>query len=496
MTPNLPFFYLARLTLETLTPLSIGTGAADGVFDVELVRDANGLPAIPGSSLAGVLRHLYLQTYGESDKEVDSLFRFQSGDKGEPSRLHVSWGVIQDSQGIPVEGLWLGEKADHLNTDILLKVARATEVPVIRDRVRITHRGAASDQGKFDRSVLPAGYRFSMELSLWSDTANDPGWQNIINLLAHPLFRLGGGGRAGLGKVEVVLAHGGCFDLKNQDDRMAFAGLPTSLALVRGMPEIKPVYKPCSQLVSATLKLQPLNFWRIGQGGSPHLKDTSNKPADLLPKTEQRVVWQDGKGKPAVAELLVPATSVKGALAHRVAFHANRLDGEGKWANENGEIAKYDKSEECKAVRCLFGFARNDRNNTENDEQDPDKKGQAGQLYLDDAFVAFDPGEKTKDLQMMMHNAVDRFTGGVREHFLFSEELVCNKPITLALVIDTHQVEPIARKALRLALDDLCQSRLSLGGGAGKGHGFFKGEIQWSDQGHWINGTNTLEEAA
>ncbi len=92
MTPNLPFFYLARLTLETLTPLSIGTGAADGVFDVELVRDANGLPTIPGSSLAGVLRHLYWQTYGESDKEIQRLFGFQSLNEGEPSKLHVSWG--------------------------------------------------------------------------------------------------------------------------------------------------------------------------------------------------------------------------------------------------------------------------------------------------------------------------------------------------------------------------------------------------------------------
>ena len=33
MTPDLSVFHLARLTLETVTPLSIGTGASDGVFD-------------------------------------------------------------------------------------------------------------------------------------------------------------------------------------------------------------------------------------------------------------------------------------------------------------------------------------------------------------------------------------------------------------------------------------------------------------------------------
>ena len=374
----------------------------------------------------------------------------------------------------------------------MLKAARATaDTPVFRDRVRITHRGAAAEAGKFDRSVLAAGYRFSVELSLWSETANDPGWANILNLLAHPLFRLGGGGRAGLGKIKAVLAHSRCFDLKNLDaDRQAFATLSPSLAAVQDMPEIKLAHPSCNRLVSATLRLQPMDFWRIGQGDNPHLKDGSGKPADLLPKTERRVRWKGGKGRLAEAELLVPAASLKGALAHRVAFHANRLAG--IWAEEQANLADYDKSKQCEAVRNLFGYARDDRDKTENAP-----KGQAGRIYLDDAYVAYDPAEQSQDLRLLMHNAIDRFTGGVREHFLFSEELVWNKPIALALVIDTHQVDAAAREALGLALDDLCQSRLGLGGGAGKGHGLFTGSLEWSDQGRWISGTNIdAEEAA
>jgi len=45
---------LLRLVLESVTPLSIGTGRGNGVFDNLLVRDPNGLPGIPGTSLAGV----------------------------------------------------------------------------------------------------------------------------------------------------------------------------------------------------------------------------------------------------------------------------------------------------------------------------------------------------------------------------------------------------------------------------------------------------------
>ena len=48
--------HIARFSLQARSALSIGTGGTDGVFDHPIVRDANGLPLIPGTSLAGVLR--------------------------------------------------------------------------------------------------------------------------------------------------------------------------------------------------------------------------------------------------------------------------------------------------------------------------------------------------------------------------------------------------------------------------------------------------------
>jgi len=55
----LPVLAVAQVALEALEPLSIASGAVDPLFDTVLVTDANGLPTIPGSALAGVLRTAY-----------------------------------------------------------------------------------------------------------------------------------------------------------------------------------------------------------------------------------------------------------------------------------------------------------------------------------------------------------------------------------------------------------------------------------------------------
>ena len=49
--------HLARIIVEAVTPIAIGTGSKDILTDAPVVRDINGLPYIPATSLAGVIRH-------------------------------------------------------------------------------------------------------------------------------------------------------------------------------------------------------------------------------------------------------------------------------------------------------------------------------------------------------------------------------------------------------------------------------------------------------
>lgn len=227
-----PVIHLARVVLEAATPLSVSTGQPDGVFDTALVTDANGLPALPGSSLAGVLRHLWIDAYGEAS--ADELFGHQHGKEGQPSRVGVSWGTLLDSGGEPADGLLLGEEAKRLTDDPVLSAAAALiDNPVFRNRVHLTERGAAADQGKFDRAVLPAGHRFAVELTLTG--ADDAQWHNLLSLLVHPGLRAGGGTRAGLGHLQPVACYAGTFDRRNPEQASAFLSLPPGIAATEGL---------------------------------------------------------------------------------------------------------------------------------------------------------------------------------------------------------------------------------------------------------------------
>lgn len=462
----LSHFYIARIVLENETLISIAANGSDGVFDLRLVRDANGLPAIPATSITGVLRSLY----GEGE---NNLFGFQNKKEGQSSLVQISWAHITDSKGNYLHGL--ETDSDKIQQDKLLKLAYDTNnAPVIRDRVSISHKGVAKNTGKFDRSVLPAGFRFVCEISLWSDKANDDRWNKLIGLLQHPLFRLGGNTRSGLGKIKIVKFFSKSFDLCEKEDRNAFSKLSRRLDDTTDLNDtFNQLQTVESALVTATLTLNPESFWRIG-GGNIAQGKADGKEADMLAKTETRVVW-NANGHAEIQEnrkepLLIPATSIKGALSHRIVFHDNCLNG--VWADEIGEKANELSNA---LVQQLFGHAK-----------DSDKEsGQVGNVLIDDVFLP------NNDFGIQMHNCIDRFTGGVREHMLFSEELAykSKQPITMTMTFDTAKLAsliPQQKQAIHKAIKDLCEGRLALGAGSNKGHGFMTGNCTWNDDGKWI----------
>ena len=468
--------FLARLVLETVTPLSISTGSPDGVFDSALVRDANDLPALPATSTAGVLRTLWTQQYGADSAR--QLFGFQSADQGLASRLHVGWGHLLDSQGRAAVGLLLGDAAKRLQNDALfVDVLSQKEAPVHRNRVRLTHKGAAADTGKFDRSVLPAGHRFALELRLHA-AADDTGqtWQNLLALFSHPGFRLGGATRAGLGRVRGVKLHTAHFDLRDSAQAHALGKLGADPSDTRGLVAIQT--NPASaadRWLAATLTLDASNLWRIGQGDvALGAIGSGDKEPDLLPVTERRIHWSGDSGQVNPSrELLLPASSLKGVLAHRTAFHARRFSG--AWAGQNPACDKEGQPIAPPEVQALFGNVK-DKARAEQDSQ-----GWAGCLFIDDTYL---PAEKTARL---MHNSIDRFTGGVREHMLFEEQNVFGGQAQVHLALDLHRLQAAAdtqkttvssiQRAFNAALQDLCEGRLALGARSTSGNGFFRADM-------------------
>jgi len=502
MIPRKQYFYLARIVLENRAGLSLATGHPDHGFDSVLVRDANGLPTLPGTALAGVLRQAFTRL--NNDKAAEDLFGWQRGNKGEPSRVHVGWGCLLDHSGQAVFGLKLSpDDREALDKDELL--GPLLENDHQRQRVRINHRGVAADTGKFDRAVLPAGHRFAVELCLESDQADDPHWKELLGLLASRQIRLGGSTRAGLGRMKLVECHQRCFDLHDADDTSAFRKLGSSPGDTAGLKDDLPKAVTPAELITGTLNLRCDDFFRFGgEAGEPGSPDDERdqktgkpkKPADLLPKFEPVIDWTSGKARSETGVLLIPGSSVKGALAHRFAFHYNALTGVFADQFDTDQIEDWDKAAHCPGTRALFGFV-------EGSKKDGGEAARAGCLYIDDARLRIN----SEELQRLMHVAIDQFTGGARHGMLFEEQLVATeKPIEIKLVLDDKRLEENRKKvfdkegnppdrktilqALGRALEDLTTGMLPLGAASGRGHGFFSGRLE----GDLVATLNTTQE--
>jgi len=471
-------FALARVTIEATTPLTVGTGGGVDVWDSACVTDASGLPAIPGSSLAGALRARYAPAYAEA---VDSLFGFQESKNGEASRVAVSWAAVHGANDRPV--------APRMARD-----DRARAEPVLsylisgtaRDHVALNGAGVPDGAKKYDELLVPVGARFTFELRVDANPKGGDGpmkeLEALMGILAAEGFRLGGRTRRGYGAVRVERWSAREFDLSRKADRDAWVRLPRALdvEVPAGVLEVKrpPGRVTTGEVKAGTLRLTPLDYWLFG--GSDAVRPAhvrAGKPLAMLPKTEARIVWRNGNGSVEQDETrpnLVPATSVKGALSHRVAFHARRAGK--RWLGE-GESSPVGE------VETLFGRINNQ-----------DDSGRPGVVFLSDAYVETAAsgdrdGKKPRD-GVLDHVSLDRYTQGPMDGMLFQEAPLHGGEISIPIAVVTAGVDDAARCALSAALTDLCEGRLALGAGSNRGHGYFKGKIE-GELKTWLAGGGT-----
>jgi CRISPR/Cas system CMR subunit Cmr4 (Cas7 group RAMP superfamily) len=458
-----PIYRMAQVTLQAITAHGIHSGQGDHTHDVLLVRDANGLPALPGTSLAGVLRH----AFSEHHSEIAAARLFgQGGEQAHPSWLTVAWCLVHDSNNQPIaEGLM------DCGQDELL--ARLHEVkPVVRQRVRLNHRGAAQDNGKFDQTMIPAGVRYTGWMGYWCDGSPDSveDWQSLLNLMGTRRLRMGHGTRSGAGQFEAIGLAQMHWDLRTDEGRNGYQARPRSR---QDHSKLQPMAFEQVTPLEVTLHLRAESGWRVG-GGERSLQRHDKEP-DLLPQHEPVVVWQGDRGVLQERWHLLPGSALKGALRHRLAYHYRCMTGE--FAGMGAE----PEAEHCPAVRELLGFSEKD-------------EGRAGllafsDLHLSDALAG-----------VMMHNRIDRYTGGVIRGALFSEELLWRTPLTLRIeVIDPHRhasVDSTMRQALQRTLEDLANGWLPIGAGGSRGLGVLLDQSgegpQWSDAGAWIHGANEV----
>jgi CRISPR/Cas system CSM-associated protein Csm3 (group 7 of RAMP superfamily) len=458
--------YVLRAVIEFSAPFLVGAGRKGDTADAVFVSDANGLPAIPGSSLAGVLRSRFREMFSEA--ETERLFGFQKRDQGEGSRLTVSWACIHNSANTPVEGIVPPEFRDD---PVLVKAM----MPSVRDHVRISHKGASSaeERGKFDEQAVCAGHRFTFELELSGTEAERALWNSLLQVLAAGNIRFGGKTRRGYGACRFISMKTRVFDLRTDFD--VYAGHPVSLAENSPCLEEMQIPGP-SGTNSIRLFLSPLGYWMIG--GGTDLPGQEGE-ADMAPLRDCRVTWKGEKGTVEENVLVIPASSIKGALAHRVAFHYNALKGVFADSLSQEELPSLC-GEGNRAVRELFGFSKGSAAAQGDSSSGKEEEGRAGRVFIDDIYLAGDPLS-----QFVPHVGIDRFTGGARDQVLFSERpLWKGDPVQLCITLSSLQGMEDSNdvlKALRAAIIDLAGGSLQIGAGGGRGLGYFRAEqpIDW-----------------
>lgn len=432
--------FLARIVIEAKTPLAIGSGKEDVYSDALVVTDVNGLPYLPGTSIAGVLRSMI----GEEKAHTFFGCKGDKKDSGKGSEIIFTEGKILNSEGKVVDGLSLDAFKDSL-------LSNYKALP-IRQHVRINSKGVNENGGKFDEQVVFAGTRFCFEIEMVADEdATLDNFDSVLNCIQNKTFRIGSGSRSGFGEIEVVEIQKMLLDLKNPTDRETYLNKSSKLS------DDCALWQTCDKKDSDNVNwtryqitLKPNDFFLFSSG-------FCDGEVDSVPVVARKVEWDNnGKGQLSKPKTLIPASSVKGALAHRVAFHYNKLMKRFAGSTENAPKV----GGENEAVRQLFGYS-------------DDKVQERGNILFSDIIAT----KKYSD-KIINHVSIDRFTGGAMEGALFNEKATYAKgeEIKMTVLVNQSVKDENVIKAWENTLNDLCKSMLPLGGAVNKGYGMFTGD--------------------
>ena len=236
-------------------------------------------------------------------------------------------------------------------------------------------------------------------------------------------------------------------------------------------------------IIKYELKLRPDDFFIFSSG-------VGSLESDMNQIEENVIEWNENKPVLGKKKILIPASSVKGAIAHRVAFHYNKRK---ERFVDYPNVTKDDViGANNEAVKWLFGYSTNENDKT---------VSKRGKIVFSDVYCGFNLSETNnpnESKEKLSHINIDRFTGGVIGGALFNEVVAnideeFNFFITLVPERKENEKEKEEDKqAIGLIIDSLEDSlrdvktgMLPLGGGVNRGHGCFTGRLFKNDEEIW-----------
>lgn len=182
----------AEIKLES--PLLIGGG--DSEVDIGVLRDCDAKPYIPGTALAGALRHYFEQNKSDIDVQQAEYF----------------WGSPRSNSQ--------GQQGAFYLQDLQLKTEAQV---VVRDEVCIGVYGTAEDKKKYDYEVVEPGAIFALQAEVIIRQAFDKKqFLKIINFLGAALdsglMELGAMTAKGFGRFSLLNWQLWDYDFKQKND--------------------------------------------------------------------------------------------------------------------------------------------------------------------------------------------------------------------------------------------------------------------------------------
>ena len=408
--------FIAHIIFEAKTALKIGSKSADFLQDSPIQKDCNNLPMILGTSLTGVLRKDY------ETKLADDIFG--SGDIG--SKTIISNALLLDENQKVNESLILN-KSDFLKNFVVLP---------IREHNSMNDKGVTNKGAKFDEEVIYKGTRFKFRIEMLIENEEDSNnFFTLLDLLSKNSFRIGAGSSKGFGQIEVKEISYQEFDTSSNDYINFSSSLNNTLSEIYKINSLDD-----KAFIKYQLTLTPDDFFIFGSG-------FGDDEADMTPVVEKVI---DYKNKTLSEEkILIPASSIKGAISHRTTYYYNFLN---ERFIEDGATADI--------VESIFG-AKKDNN----------KLGFKGNILISDLYL------DEISTKVFDHVSIDRFTGGAIDSALFQEKTISSKEVLNLEILIKKIADEKAINAFEKSLKDISTGMLSLGGATTKGHGVFTGTV-------------------
>lgn len=422
-------------------PLLVGSGE-DEKADMDQLLTADGIPFIPGSSMAGVLRSYLEQAAGL--REAEALF----GTLGWTQRTNGKCGE---------DGIVLELQSRILVYDTLLK----NSYTVRRDGVRLNEGKTSDENMKFDMQAVETGAdcRLRLEIIIRDSQATDHLEAAIDRDLARVKYcvsglkrgslRLGAKKNRGFGKLEVRRARYRTFRMDDRDDfqawldwnwdqKGAFEG--SKKWSEEALLAESPAGERCMQIplaLSATLLIR--SYASPGWGK----ESASEQDRDLTADCGQ-LALKDGTA-------VIPGSTWAGAVRSYVADLARQTGGFISW------------EEAQKALEPFWGTWSSGRKRS---------ALRASRIVFEETRIS--GGHSL----MMRRTAVDRFTGGAAKGALFGETLWAGGNVLLTVRWQEQGLDEQEKNALPgmllWAVQGLNSGLLTVGGESGVGRGIFE----------------------